>query len=176
MNKSVLRFLISTVGLYLLWFGLYEFYLKPIGKVDHIVTENISIIVCYLLNLSDYEAYYTIGRKLGETYVFIGDQVLPTVRIGSSCNGVEMIMIFSIFILCYPGNKWVKAIYIPAGVLIIHVLNIIRNYVLILFTINHSMYFELFHRYVFILLIYGVIFLLWMWWANSISKLSINRG
>jgi exosortase family protein XrtF len=176
MNRSLLRFLFATVSLYLIWFGLYEFYLKPQGRLDHLITENISIIVCYLLNLSDYESYYTIGKKLGETYLFFGDHILPTVRIGASCNGLEMLMIYSIFIACYPGNIWLKCIYIPGGMLVIHVLNIIRNYVLTLLTVNQSTYFELFHRYVFIFLIYGVIFLLWMWWANSISKLSLKHG
>jgi exosortase family protein XrtF len=170
-NQPIVRFILTTVALYLLWFGLYEFWLKSNGRMDHLITENISIITCWLLQMFDYPCYYTIGRKLGETYLFIGDNALPTVRIGSSCNGLEMLVIFSIFIICYPGNKWLKLIFVVGGLFSIHLLNIIRNFVLTLFAIHRSMYFELFHRYVFIFLIYGVIFLLWMWWANSLSKL-----
>lgn len=172
MSKSFIRFLVTTIALYIVWFGLYEFVLKPNGRLDHFLTENISIAVCHLLNLSGYDAHYTIARKLGETYVFIGDDILPIVRIGASCNGLEMLMIFAIFILCYPGNMVIKGVFITGGLLFIHTLNIIRNFVLIHLAINRSSYFELFHRYIFIFLIYGFIFLLWMWWANRLSKLN----
>lgn len=171
MSKTFIRFIIFTVGLNLLWFGLYELWIKPNGKLDHLLTENISIICCYLLNLCDYNAYYTIGKKLGETYIFFGNDILPTVRIGASCNGLEMLVIFSVFIICYPGNKWLKTGFVSLGILCIHGLNILRNYVLILLAMHRSVYFELFHRYIFILLIYGIIFLLWMWWANILSNL-----
>jgi hypothetical protein len=40
--------------------------------------------------------------------------------------------------------------------------------------INRSIYFELFHRYIFIFLIYGTIFILWMIWANYLSKYKIK--
>ncbi len=175
MSKALIKFIISTVGLYLIWFGLYEIWIKPNGRLDHLITENISIVTCYLLNLSDYQAYYTIGKKLGETYVFIGEEVLPVVRIGASCNGLEMLIIFSIFILCYPGNIFIKFLFMGGGILLIHAINIFRNYYLTLMAINRSSYFELFHRYIFIFLIYGVIFLLWMWWTNKLSTLYLHR-
>jgi exosortase/archaeosortase family protein len=174
MSKTFIRFIIWTVGLYLVWFGLYEFILKPNGKLDHLLSEYISIVTCYLLNLSDYQAYYTIGKKLGETYVFIGDGIMPIVRIGASCNGLEMLVIFSIFIACYPGNRMLKFVFMLGGIFLLHSLNIFRNYILTLLAINRSSYFELFHRYVFIFLIYGVIFLLWMWWANRLSHLYLK--
>jgi len=174
MNRSFLRFIIGTVGSYLVWFILYEFLLKPNGRIDHILTENISIVTCYLLNLGGYDSYYTIGKKLGETYIFLNDDILPTVRIGAACNGLEMLVIFSFFIAWYPGNKYVKLGFIGAGLLLIHSLNILRNFVLTILAINRSIYFELFHRYIFIFLIYGTIFILWMIWANYLSKYKIK--
>ena len=176
MSKAFIRFIIGAISFYLLWFGLYEFWLKPTGKIDHFITENITIAVCNLLNLSGYESHYTIGKRLGETYVFIKDDILPTVRIGAACNGLEMLMIYAIFIFWYPGNNYVKGGFILIGILFIHLLNILRNYVLTLLAIERSLYFELFHRYIFIFLIYGVIFILWMWWANRLSNLYTNRG
>jgi exosortase/archaeosortase family protein len=127
-----------------------------------------------LLNLGGYDSYYTIGKKLGETYIFLNDDILPTVRIGAACNGLEMLVIFSFFIAWYPGNKYVKLGFIGAGLLLIHSLNILRNFVLTILAINRSIYFELFHRYIFIFLIYGTIFILWMIWANYLSKYKIK--
>lgn len=176
MNKRFITFIFTTVGLYLVWFVLYEFYLKPNGRLDHLITENISIVTCNLLNLSDYNAYYTIGKHLGETYVFFGDNIEPTVRIGSSCNGLEMLILFAIFIICYPGNPWLKTIFTAGGLLIIHSLNIFRNYILALLAFNESPSFELFHRYVFIFLLYGAVFTLWVIWAKILSKLYIKHA
>jgi exosortase family protein XrtF len=172
MSKTFIRFLVTTILLYVAWFGLYEFVLKPNGRIDHVITENISVITCYLLDIAGYDAHYTIARKLGETYIFLGNDILPTVKIGASCNGLEMIVIFAIFVLCYPGHYLIKAVFIGCGILCIHALNVLRNFVLTLLAIHRSEYFELFHRYIFIFLIYGFIFLLWMWWANRLSKLN----
>jgi exosortase family protein XrtF len=174
MNRRFIVFIITTVGLYLLWFVLYEFFLKPNGKLDHLITENISIAICSML--SDYNCYYTIGNHPGETYIFFGDNVLPVVRIGASCNGLEMLILFAIFIICYPGNFLVKIIYTSIGLVIIHALNIFRNYILALLAFNQSPSFELFHRYIFIFLLYGVIFILWVLWAKILSKIQFNNA
>ncbi len=175
MNRAFLRFIFGTVGSYVLWFILYEFVLKPNGRLDHILTENISIVTCYLLNIGGYDSYYTIGKKLGETYIFLNNDILPTVRIGAACNGLEMLVIFSFFVAWYPGNTFIKACFIGGGLILIHALNILRNFVLTILAIDRSIYFELFHRYIFIFLIYGSIFILWMIWANFLSKYSTNH-
>jgi len=175
-EKQLIRFLYTSIGLYILWFGLYEFWLKPDGHIDQIITENISMIMRKMLVWTGYDVHYTQARKLGETYIYLSNAPFPFVRVGASCNGLELLILFTIFIIAYPGKKKHKAIFIFLGLLGIHILNIFRNYWLALFVLHQEMdMFDLFHRYIFIFMVYGAIFLLWMLWVNKFSKLKDEK-
>ncbi len=173
-EKQLIRFLLLSIGIYAIWFLLFEFIIKPNGKLDHMITLNITQAICTLLNLSGYDTIYTIARKLGETYIYLNHQSIPVIRVGASCNGLELLALFTIFIVCYPGNWRYKIPFILIGNLSIHLLNIFRNYILTLMAIHKSQYFELFHRYVFVFVVYGFIFLLWMLWADKYSHLKLK--
>lgn len=175
-EKQLIKFLIIAVGLYALWFGLYEFWLKPDGHLDQIITENISVVMCKMLQLTGYDVHFTLTRKLGETNIYLLQDPFPFLRIGASCNGLELLVLFAIFIIAYPGNNKQKPIFIFLGILGIHVLNILRNYWLALFAANKKFeLFDLFHRYIFIFMVYGAIFLLWMLWVNKFSMLNQKK-
>ncbi|MEI6508503.1 MAG: exosortase family protein XrtF [Bacteroidota bacterium] len=174
-EKQLIKFLLFSVGLYLVWFVLYEFWLKNDGHLDQLITENITIIISWMLKLTGYDVHYTQAHKLGETFIFLNPNIFPFLRVGASCNGLELFILFTIFIICYPGNAKVKLVYIIIGNIIIHLLNIFRNYILALMVLHQSTYFDLFHRYVFIFFVYGSIFILWMIWTNKYSKLYVNR-
>jgi exosortase family protein XrtF len=169
-EKQLIRFIVLAVGLYGIWFGLYEFILKPDGHLDQIITENISIVMSKMLQWTGYDVHFTLARRLGETYMYLTPEPLPFLRVGASCNGLELLILFSIFIISYPGNQKHKFIFILLGLLGIHILNILRNYWLALFVLHKSELFDLFHRYVFIFMVYGAIFLLWMLWVNKFSQ------
>ena len=175
LKKPLFRFIFLIAISYGSWFMLYEFWLKPNGSLDHFVTEYVTIGICRLLNLSGYVSHYTIALKPGETYIFIQPNIFPTVRIGASCNGLELLALFTIFIACYPGNMLYKFLYIVSGNLLIHGVNILRNYWLTILSVKHASSFEFYHRYVFILLVYGVIFMMWIGWTNYFSFLKTRR-
>ncbi len=175
-EKQLIRFLITAVGLYVLWFGLYEFWLKPDGHIDQLITENISIVISKLLQWTGYDVHFTSARKLGETYMYNSNDPFPFIRVGASCNGLELLILFTIFIISYPGNSKHKLLFIGLGLIGIHILNILRNYWLALFVLHNEMeLFDLFHRYVFIFMVYGAIFLLWMLWVNKFSILTQKK-
>jgi exosortase family protein XrtF len=175
-EKQLIRFLVLSVGLYMLWFMLYEFWLKENGHLDDLITRNITFIMCKLLQWTGYDVRYTTAHKLGETFIFNNPNPFPFLRVGASCNGLELFVLFTIFISCYPGPIRHKVIYILLGNLAIHVLNIFRNYILALLSLHKSPYFDLFHRYIFIFVVYGFIFILWMLWANKYGKITKQDG
>ncbi len=173
LNKKLIRFLILSFILYGVWLLAYELFFKPNGQLDHLITENISYFICLGLDLRGFTPHFSIAEKIGETFIFLNTSTFPLIRVGASCNGLELLVLFSIFIICYPGRFKSKVWFIPAGCLIIHAVNIMRNFILTLMAEAKSPYFELFHRYIFIFLVYGIIFLLWMWWAGKQSKLQV---
>lgn len=170
-NKRLFKFLTLSFLLYGVWMLMYEFWIKPPGKVDHIISENITYFICYALDLLGYNPHYSVANKAGETFIYLSGSTFPIIRVGSSCNGFELLVLFTIFIISYPGRLLLKIPFIIGGLVVIHFFNIFRNLVLTLMTIHHSSLFDLFHRYVFIFMVYGVIFILWMIWANKFSQI-----
>lgn len=166
-NKQLVKFLLITGTTYIVWLLAYEFLLKPSGKLDSYITENITYFICFGLDVLGVNAHYTLAKNISETYVYLGTSMIPIIRVGASCNGLELLVLFCIFTLFYPGKLGAKLLFIAGGLVLIHITNIFRNLVLTIMAINKSPYFDLFHRYIFIFLVYGVIFLLWIWWANK---------
>lgn len=175
LKKPLFQFLLIISLCYGAWFLCYEFYFKPKGNLDHVVTEYVTLGICNMLKITGYDCHYTIALKPGETYIFIAPQVLPAVRVGASCNGLELLVLFSLFILCYPGNFLIKIPYLVVGNLMIHGINILRNYWLTLMSVHHFPGYDLFHRYIFIFMVYGSIFGLWILWTNKLSLLKIKH-
>jgi exosortase/archaeosortase family protein len=60
------------------------------------------------------------------------------------------------------------------GILIIHLLNIIRVIALTLLAYKAPEYLDFNHTYTFTILVYSVVFILWMIWALKISKVQIQ--
>lgn len=172
LNNKILKFFLSFVGLTLVWFMAYEFYIKHNGKLDELITVITTKFIILLLNFSGYSSFYTPARQLGETYIYINQSTAPIVRMGASCNGLELFVLFIFYIIAYPGKWKYKIPFMIFGIALIFMVNVLRSYWLTLMSYHHSPYFDLFHRYIFIFLIYGVVFLLWMIWAKYYS----NRG
>jgi exosortase family protein XrtF len=157
--KAVLRFLAYSTGLYIAWFLLYELWLHPLGVVDLAVIKNAMSISKYLLSSLGYNISLVSSRQIIIENVgglFIGDP----------CNGLNLFALFSGFIMAYPGPIISKLIFIPIGILGIHLLNVIRLTSLLLLTLKAPAYMEFNHTFTFTILVYFFIFLLWMFWVN----------
>jgi exosortase family protein XrtF len=79
------------------------------------------------------------------------------------------VILFAAFIFAF-SNRWKKTgLYIVIGILIIHVLNIIRIALLTYALYYYPAYEELLHGTIFPLFIYGLVFLLWIFWITKFS-------
>ncbi len=163
--------------LYIAWFAVYDVALHPwiidesgkqvrseanIDKKMVYITITISEKIIRILG---YEVYTDGDRQLyidGSSGIWIGD----------NCNAITLIALFAGFIIAYPGNVIRKLWFIPLGSLIIFVLNVIRMVVLTIIDTYSRAWTEFNHTYTFNIIIYGVIFILWIYWAK---KLSGNR-
>lgn len=91
------------------------------------------------------------------------------VRIVEGCNAVSVMILFAAFIIAFSTTFKRTALYIIAGILIIHVLNIIRIALLVLGFHHYPEYKDLLHDIIFPLFIYGVVFVLWVVWVTKFS-------
>jgi exosortase family protein XrtF len=74
------------------------------------------------------------------------------------------------FIVAFAGEFKTTLLYAFAGSIIIYAFNLIRIVILSVGLYHYPWRREVMHEVVFPLLIYGTVFLLWMFWVNRFSK------
>ncbi len=90
--------------------------------------------------------------------------------IGDGCTGLKQIIQVSLLFLIYPGPWKHKAWFIPAGILVMHITNIVRI-TLLGIAINLNLPgIHFLHSYILRLLFYIVIFGLWWIWDEKIVR------
>ena len=90
-------------------------------------------------------------------------------RIVEGCNGVSVMILFIAFIIAFSTTFKKTSLYILIGLLIIHLLNIVRIALLGLGFYYYPEHEELLHDILFPLFIYGVVFALWVLWVMKFS-------
>lgn len=96
--------------------------------------------------------------------IFWKDQYAISVFEG--CNGFILAILFLVFIVAFQGNRQKMLWFIPLGFFIIYVLNQVRLILLTVIAVDYARHMHFFHKYFFTGIIYGVILLLWFWWAR----------
>lgn len=93
-------------------------------------------------------------------------------RVIEGCNAISIIILFLSFIVAFAGKLRTTLIYCFAGSIIIYAFNLIRIVILSIGLYHYPWRKEVLHTVVFPLLIYGTVFLLWMFWVNRFSKVN----
>ncbi len=105
---------------------------------------------------------YNISRQ-GFNIVFESGGMII---IDESCSAVKWFAHFLILMLLFPGPWKHKAWFIPLGLLITHLVNIIRISGLAIVFVNRLPSFDFYHDFVFRPLFYLVLFLMWVAWVE----------
>ena len=86
--------------------------------------------------------------------------------VDGSCSGLKQMLQFALLILPLPGPWRHKAWFIPAGILMVHLTNVLRVSGLCWVMLKDPSLFDFFHDYVFRGLFYIVIFAMWLAWTE----------
>lgn len=160
-DKFISTFILKGVGLYLLWYMLYDNWLLKDGWADHFLIDHLVKTTSFILK--------NLGYTIFEYADAVGVDGTHGVLIGTPCNGLSLFALFAGFIIIFPG-KWVyKLFFIPLGILLIHVINIFRLVGLALVVVYHPASLEFNHKYTFTVIVYVFIFILWIIWVNKFS-------
>ena len=92
-------------------------------------------------------------------------------RVIEGCNAVSVIILFISFVIAFSGKLKTTLLFILSGSVLIYAANLLR---ITLFTIAIYSYPEkqaFLHDILFPLVIYGFVFLLWIFWVNRFSNL-----
>ena len=154
------RFLLIAGGLYLLWLVVYEGYVKADGRLDTALCTQLAEVATGLLRAVGFPASLPQPVPL----VYMDGQ--PAVVVGTPCNGLALYALFTGFVLAFPAPWRPRLWFIPLGVVVIYLLNVVRIAILAL---NHhyahrSVDFN--HHYTYTFIVYGCICAMWMWWVR----------
>ncbi len=166
--KEIVLFLVKCILLYAVWLLLRKFVFYPESSSDKFLIYQITHSTAFFLNLLGYETY------VDRTFVGIAEH--PGVSIAFNCNGLSLMYLFVSFILAFSGKWKHKLFFIPLGLIVIHVFNIVRTALLAIIVVYKPGWTDFNHKYTFTATIYIVIFILWVVWVNyfSISKKQEN--
>lgn len=160
-HNKVLRFLIYSLSLCFGWFLIYDFWLSPL---DNWLTLRVVNTTVYFLNI--------VGYNADAKGIMVQIDGIDTVFVYHACNGMVLMALFAGFILAFPGPFLKKIIFIPTGITVIYIINILRVFALALNAhhFHHTLTFN--HKYTFTIIVYAAIFVLWMLWVKRYSGLN----
>lgn len=168
--KPFFAFLIKFLLFYIVFTFIYKMYLSQYdvakNEVDcftEVVANHTKKIMLFFTD----NAQFLKHDKEPSFKIFYQEKYVA--RIIEGCNAVSIMILFAAFVFAF-STQWKKTLlFIFFGVILIHVLNIIRIALLSFALYYYPEYEELLHATIFPLYIYGVVFILWILWVTKFS-------
>lgn len=166
-------FLLKAAVFYTVFYLTYEFILKRYTTLDQVFIRKLITLCIIILEGLNYKTF--ASKDINDFQVF-GIDGSGGVWIGSACNGITLIFLFAVFVVAYPGKLITKLWFIPTGVLLIFIINIIRIIALTLIANSYPQHLDFNHTYTFTFIAYSVVFGLWMLWVNKFSSMNHEKN
>lgn len=166
--KSVLRFILTFLGSYLILILLYQGYLKYGNSqtyypdiITHLVAQQSELLIQSL----GYDG--AVEPSKVEAAMNLKVNGIQLARIIEGCNAVSIILLFIAFVLAF-WNGWKRTLlFVLGGSALIYSMNITRIAILSIGIYEYPEQASLLHGTVFPAIIYGTVFLLWFGWIRS---------
>lgn len=167
-SDPLLRFLLLAAVLYLGWSFLYNLVVHPWGVPDHWLIDRLTDHAGAFLTALGYQL---LPEPSVDTNRYIGVQGGNFLWIGDRCDGLSVMVVFTMFLLAFPGPWRSKPWFALLGVLSIHLINVLRVAALcIVVTIDYELL-NFQHDYTFQVIVYGWVLLLWFIWVKRFAPL-----
>jgi len=168
--KPFLLFLGKFFVTYLVLTAIYQFYLSGYDEKRFEVdpaTESVAIQAEHVMLLFNSD----VGSQKHPTQpcikLFYNQSYVA--RIIEGCNAISVMILFMAFVVAFSGRFKDTVLFILAGIIIIHVLNILRIALLCAAMYHYPQHEHFLHGVIFPLFIYSVVFILWVIWVNKFS-------
>lgn len=161
-DKFISLFILKAIGLYLLWYIVYDNWLVKDGLIDKFLINHLVSSTEMVLSFIGYETFIYSDA--------VGVDGTHGVLIGVPCNGLDLFALFAGFVLIFPGKIKYKLFYIPIGILFIHIVNVLRLVALALVVVYSPDSLQFNHKYTFTIFVYLIVFLMWVVWVKKYSQ------
>jgi exosortase/archaeosortase family protein len=186
---EVLQFLWKALALFIGWKLLYSFVLSPRDMPDAFLTRQLgngtALAMNWFYRTNDFSVHHTIRyEKYGKDSTLLttsmvqcknctvedGRKIVNVLGIFRACNGLELMILYAGFILCFSGSISRKLLFIIGGVLGLYLLNVFRCMVLGYVVLEHAKHFDIAHKYFFNTIVYALTFLLWVFYVRGLPS------
>lgn len=170
--KSVIKFILTFIIVYISLSVCYKFYLdfsKGSKYYPDYVTNLVARQSKELIDVIGYNAKVVPHPDEPSMKLFINNKFLA--RIIEGCNSISIIILFVSFIVAFSGKLKTTFFYILSGSVLIYVVNLIRIVVLSIGLYHYPWRRDILHSVIFPAIIYGMVFLLWVFWVNRFSNM-----
>ncbi|MBN4070363.1 exosortase family protein XrtF [Olleya sp. AH-315-F22] len=170
--RSVLKFILTFLLVYSILSISYKLYLdfsNDSKLYPDYVTNLVAIQSQSLLESVGFNVQVTPHPNEASLKLIINDKFVA--RIIEGCNSISIIILFVSFIVAFAGKFKVTLFYLLSGSVLIYAVNLIRIVILSIGLYNYPWRREILHTVIFPLIIYGLVFLLWMFWVNRFATL-----
>jgi exosortase family protein XrtF len=167
--KPFLIFISTFFAAYITLTLIYKLYLNTfetndIDGITNIVGQNVD----QLMRLFNCDV--KIVKSISNPSLELWYNNKYTLRIIEGCNAVSIIILFISFITAFSGKLKTTIYFILFGVFLIYILNVIRIALLAVLLFRFPDQEHILHGVFFPLIIYGLVFILWVFWVNKFSK------
>ena len=179
-KKPEFKFLILFIPLIIVWFSFYHY----LYKIEKFLFFQFNSLTEFSKLLS-YQSNFILSIFNIDTSIEIhGDMVVTKILnypfnhgvwIGEPCNGVKIFGLFTIFIISFNGSWTNKLWYIPLGILILHLFNIVRISILTYISAVDPFILDFNHNITFQLITYSAMLGLWYLWILKFSSFKLNE-
>lgn len=167
-------FLLRFFGVYILGTLIYRAYLNTfdsvLNQVDGI-TWSVSHQTQWVLQKLGYACELLAHESEPSVKLFLENVYVA--RVVEGCNAISVMILFVAFVIAFKGKLKNTLLFILIGLLILHLMNILRIALLSIALLRYPESESFLHGVLFPSVIYGTVVLMWIVWVN---KFSLHHG
>ncbi len=171
--KPAFRFLAVFLGLYLGLNIVYGLWISSYGNQADKATILVTNQTSWVLNRFG-ENTQTRLKEGAPTVSILKDSRIA-LGVFEGCNSINVMIVFVAFLFAFKGSWKSMAWFLPLGLVLIYIANLVRVILLYYVAEYWRQYFYYIHKYLFTAVIYLIVFILWWWWIEKISGVSLKR-
>ncbi len=169
-KKATLYFLLKLFSMYILYMYVWKQFVwnsafaKPWELLHHAVLKATMAFCLFFLNLFGYEATEYSYR------VILMVKPNATISIMNYCLGIDVMALFTMLIIAYPGPWKKKLLFIPVGIIGVFFINQLRIMAIGICFVDFIQYAWFDNHLYFNVAAYSFIFLFFVGWVNYLEK------
>lgn len=182
--KPTILFLVKFFAIYMVLSTLYGFFIasydeeKLLDPITRIVASNCvstASAIGYETEIVEND-HLRMASEEEQTFDSIWLDKIYAVSVEEGCNGINIMILFTAFVLGFGGKAKNMLWFIPAGLVFIHLANIGRLLLLSLLNVEwEGRGFHFFHKYGFTAVLYLAILLLWYLWVMHFNGKTASK-